>query len=71
MRVDSPEDGPITAESKFQDAAQRHQQNVQQHLTSQMSRPDYESSSEEEELNDTHIMTQTLRSYHGTDAGGE
>ena len=42
-----------------------------QALTSQTSRDDYESSSEEEELNDADIMVQTLRSYHGTGAGGQ
>ena len=60
----------MSAETKYQDAALKHQQKVQQHLSSQASKDDYESSSEEEELNEDDIMSKTLCSYHGTGAGG-
>ena len=73
MFVDN-EDGAAATE-RFQDAAAEHQRNVQRHLTKQGSSSPtedqkvYESSEEEDEMNDDSILQSILKSFQGTGMG--
>ncbi len=76
------QDGAAAA-GRFQDAAAQHQRNVQRHLSKQSSgsgsggsgspskeSPDaYESSEEEEDMNDDSILQSMLKSFQGTGMG--
>ena len=64
------------ATERFQDAAAEHQRNVQRHLTKQgpsspvEGQDMYESSEEEDEMNDDSILQSMLKSFQGTGMGG-
>ncbi len=58
----------MSAQERFEDVASKHQQSVQWHLSQQTttSSDAYESSSEEEDLNDNSIMDSMLKTFKST-----
>ncbi len=75
LLADNP-DGAAAAE-RFQDAAAEHQRNVQRHLskhrssspTEEATSDVYESSEEEDSMNDESILQSMLKSFQGTGMG--
>ena len=56
---------PTSAQERFAGIAAQHQESVQRHL-SQAAENDYESSSEEEDLNDESILTKMVKTFRNT-----
>lgn len=58
-------DRQLSAESKFKDAADQHQEAAKLHLRNAGDN-EYESSEDEDDLNDENILDSVLKSFRGT-----